>query len=82
MRRERLIRPTKSLKFNILHHPRRPDKRSASGNSVFVIRKKGRSCDRPFFIKCVYAFFRTSLTISTASFSICLRCSSPRKLSQ
>ena len=35
-----------------------------------------------FLIKCVYAFFRTSLTISTASFSICLRCSSPRKLSQ
>ncbi|OOC85827.1 phosphopantetheinyl transferase [Escherichia coli] len=37
MRRERLIRPTKSCKFNILHKPRRPDKRSASGNFVFVI---------------------------------------------
>ncbi|STJ79241.1 Uncharacterised protein [Escherichia coli] len=31
MRRERLIRPTRSCKFNILHEPRRPDKRSASG---------------------------------------------------
>ncbi len=32
MRRERLIRPTRSCKFNILHEPRRPDKRSASGS--------------------------------------------------
>ncbi|AQV29311.1 phosphopantetheinyl transferase [Escherichia coli] len=31
MRRERLIRPTKSCKFNILQFSCRPDKRSASG---------------------------------------------------
>ncbi|ESD06109.1 hypothetical protein HMPREF1595_03195 [Escherichia coli 907672] len=35
MLRERLILSTKSCKFNILHKPRRPDKRSASG-SFFV----------------------------------------------
>ena len=32
MRRERLIRPTKTCKFNILQDTCRPDKRSASGN--------------------------------------------------
>ncbi|AQP93325.1 phosphopantetheinyl transferase [Shigella flexneri] len=37
MRRERLIWPTRPCKFNILHKPRRPDKRSASGSFVFVI---------------------------------------------
>ncbi|AQV40735.1 phosphopantetheinyl transferase [Shigella flexneri] len=31
MRRERLIRPTKSCKFNILQSSCRPDKCSASG---------------------------------------------------
>ncbi|AZI88428.1 hypothetical protein EH164_15780 [Kosakonia sp. CCTCC M2018092] len=35
-----------------------------------------------FYCAAIYAFFSTSLTISTASFSISLRCSSPRKLSQ
>ncbi|AQU96157.1 phosphopantetheinyl transferase [Escherichia coli] len=37
MRRKRLIRPTQSCKINILHDPRRPDKRSASGNLTPVI---------------------------------------------
>ncbi|EFJ61433.1 hypothetical protein HMPREF9553_02508 [Escherichia coli MS 200-1] len=36
MRRERLIRPTKTCKFNILQESRRPDKRSASGNVAFT----------------------------------------------
>ena len=33
---ERLIRPTRSCKFNILHEPCRPDKRSASGSFAFA----------------------------------------------
>ena len=37
MRRERLIRPTKARKFNILQRSCRPDKRSASGNLAFEI---------------------------------------------
>ena len=37
MRRERLIRPTKSYKFNVLQFIGRPDKRSASGNLTLVI---------------------------------------------
>ncbi len=37
MRRERLIRPTKTCKFNRLQRLCRPDKRSASGNFAFVI---------------------------------------------
>ncbi|WP_077250710.1 hypothetical protein, partial [Escherichia coli] len=35
MRRERLIRPTKARKLNILQRSCRPDKRSASGNLAF-----------------------------------------------
>ncbi|MBN3539968.1 hypothetical protein JTP46_06795, partial [Escherichia coli] len=36
MWRERLIRPTKSCKINTLQERCRPDKRSASGNYVFI----------------------------------------------
>ncbi|EGE0414707.1 hypothetical protein DND66_18825, partial [Escherichia coli] len=35
MRRERLNRPTKARKLNILQRSCRPDKRSASGNLAF-----------------------------------------------
>ncbi|MDK7260506.1 hypothetical protein QP450_07115, partial [Gardnerella vaginalis] len=37
MRLKRLIRPTKSCKFNTLQNFRRPDKRSASGSFAFAI---------------------------------------------
>ena len=37
MRRERLIRPTRFCKFNILQEVCRPDKRSASGSFAFVL---------------------------------------------
>ncbi|ONG04482.1 phosphopantetheinyl transferase [Escherichia coli] len=37
MRRERLIRPTKLCKFNILHESNRPDRRSTSDGVTFVI---------------------------------------------
>ncbi|EOQ3920575.1 TPA: hypothetical protein ACIIUO_005300, partial [Escherichia coli] len=40
MRRERLIRPTKTCKFNTLQKPRRPDKHSASGSFAFAISLK------------------------------------------
>ncbi|VDZ95215.1 putative 5-nitroimidazole antibiotic resistance [Salmonella enterica subsp. enterica] len=53
----------------------RPDKRSA-------VNIKKEPYGSFFFHIAHQAFFNTSLTISTASFSICLRCSSPRKLSQ
>src|SRR5699024_12149693 len=36
MRRERLIRPTKTCKFNILQESRRPDKRSATGTLAWL----------------------------------------------
>ncbi|OKO60743.1 hypothetical protein BSF34_20825 [Escherichia coli] len=36
MRRERLIRPAKSCKFNTLQESRRPDKRSASGTLAWL----------------------------------------------
>ncbi|STP17951.1 transketolase [Escherichia coli] len=48
MRRERLIRPTRFCKFNILQEVCRPDKRSASGSFVFAISLKGRESG-PFF---------------------------------
>ena len=48
MRRERLIRPTRSCKFNILQEVCRPDKRSASGSFAFAISFKGRESG-PFF---------------------------------
>ncbi len=43
MRRERLIRPTKTCKFNILQDTCRPDKRSASGNFAFGEKKTRRA---------------------------------------
>ncbi|ESE18730.1 hypothetical protein HMPREF1617_01633 [Escherichia coli 908675] len=48
MRRERLIRPTRFCKFNILQEVCRPDKRSASGSFAFAINLKGRESG-PFF---------------------------------
>ncbi|AUZ90415.1 hypothetical protein BXO92_04920 [Escherichia coli] len=45
---ERLIRPTRFCKFNILQEVCRPDKRSASGSFVFAINLKGRESG-PFF---------------------------------
>ncbi|AAN81967.1 Hypothetical protein c3519 [Escherichia coli CFT073] len=49
MRRERLIRPTRFCKFNILQEVCRPDKRSASGSFVFAISLKGRESG-PFLL--------------------------------
>ena len=49
MRRERLIRPTRSCKFNILQEACRPDKRSASGSFAFAISLKGRESG-PFLL--------------------------------
>ncbi|EFK52613.1 hypothetical protein HMPREF9349_00979 [Escherichia coli MS 79-10] len=43
MQRERLIRPTKTCKFNILQDTCRPDKRSASGNFAFGEKKTRRA---------------------------------------
>ena len=43
MRRERLTRPTKTCKFNILQDTCRPDKRSASGNFAFGEKKTRRA---------------------------------------
>ena len=43
MRRERLIRPTKTCEFNILQDTCRPDKRSASGNFSFSKKKTRRA---------------------------------------
>ncbi|EFJ95112.1 hypothetical protein ECEC4422_4107 [Escherichia coli EC4422] len=43
MRRERLIRPTKTCKFNILQDTCRPDKHSASGNFAFGEKKTRRA---------------------------------------
>ena len=96
--RLRLTRPTKTNYINNLDAIRRPvqaKRRQASFHgTTFVSRLNGPRYPRTVTItqnasrrrrygkQICQAFFSTSLTISTASFSMRLRCSSPRKLSQ